>query len=146
MTDRAHIRGGQIVASYSGEKGWLTLEGGDKVSPVVIGFANGNDRVVAITRQTVDNSTGPDVVKETATDVSDSGVTITTTIRDKTQAEIDAQQTAEIDAALDAVQKNRSGLKALAEGLFIAYNEAREAGGKAAITKQQYLTWLRGRL
>lgn len=91
-----------------------------------------------------DTSTG----KQTVTDpyskeVKATGIKYTRPIRDKTQAEIDAEQSAEIDASIDAIQANRSALKALAEGLFIAFNEAREAGGKQPITKQAYLTWLR---
>lgn len=118
----------------------------DSPPPAKEEIASGKPYWVPVVKQTVDNSTGPDTVVTTDKAVSDAAITFTKTIRDKTQAEIDAQQTAEIDAAIDAVQQNRSELKALAEGLFIAYNEAREAGGKQPITKQQFLTWLREQL
>lgn len=91
-----------------------------------------------------DTSTGKQtVIGSYSKEVKATGIKYTRPIRDKTQAEIDAEQSAEIDASIDAIQANRSALKALAEGLFIAFNEAREAGGKQPITKQAYLTWLR---
>lgn len=54
----AHIRNGQIVQTYSSEKGWVTLASGDRVSPVIEGYTNGADTVVPVVEETVDNSTG----------------------------------------------------------------------------------------
>lgn len=90
--DRVHVRNGQVIARYNGEKGWLKLENGKKASPVVIGFVDGNDKVIPIVDDKIDNSTGSDVVAEVTTDW-----TIQTkpdryyrlrTIRDKTATEI----------------------------------------------------------
>lgn len=68
------------------------------------------------------------------------------TARTASQEEIAARQSTEIDAAINALQADRSALKALAEGLFAAYNEALSAGGGTPLTRQQYLKWLRGQL
>lgn len=117
----------------------------DSAPPAPGDLAGNKPYWVPLNNVTVDNSTGPNVVvEESVKEITDSSITVTTTKRDKTQAEIDAQQTAELDATMAQLQKARTGLERLAEGLFIAYNEAREGNGKQPITKQQFLTWLRG--
>lgn len=156
MTQIAHIRNvdgtWELVRRYKlDSKGNAVgrikdVTGKTLIEMPVIGAIFANDRVVPLTEQTLDTSVSGDVNISEDINVKDVGVVITTLIEDKTQAEIDAKQEAEITEALNSIQENRSGLKALAEGLFIAYNEAREANGKQPITKQQYLTWLRGQL
>lgn len=91
----AHIRNGAVIKRFSSERGWLTLEDGRYVSPPVEGFVDGNDRVVPVVEETVDNSTGPDVVRSRTETVEADRVLRTTTIRDMTAQELDDRLTAE---------------------------------------------------
>ena len=42
-----HVRNGEFIQRFPTAKGWVTLENGNKVSPPVAGFVEGNDMVVA---------------------------------------------------------------------------------------------------
>lgn len=53
----AHIRNNEIIKRYPSEKGWIILENGDKTSPPVAGYINGNDKIVPFEEVTIDNST-----------------------------------------------------------------------------------------
>lgn len=91
MSDRAHIRNGALIGTYNGERGTIPLEGGGSASPVVLGYVNGNDKVVPIVVQNVDNSTGPDTKTSRVTDVQADQVVITITKSDMTPAELAAE-------------------------------------------------------
>lgn len=93
MADRAHIRSGAVVKKFNSEKGWIKLEGGGQASPVVIGFVDGNDKVVPVTEVLNDTSTIPQTITTRVEEVLADSVTITKTIRDKTQQEIDDTET-----------------------------------------------------
>lgn len=54
----AHIRNGVLIATFESDNGWLILENGDKTSPPRLGFVNGNDKVVPIVEEIIDESTG----------------------------------------------------------------------------------------
>lgn len=114
MIDRAHIRNGEIIKKFIGEKGWITLADGSKVSPVTIGFESGDDKVVPVEFVTVDNSTSEKTFKDKKTTVESGRVLITTTIRDKTKKENDKEAKGNIlalgrriddDALFSAVSK-----------------------------------------
>lgn len=92
MIDRAHIRNGKIIQRLAGEKSWLELEDGSKVSPAVIGFTKGNDKVVPVEYEEKDTSTGSDTVKNITEIVEEDRVCILTTIRDKTTEEISKEE------------------------------------------------------
>lgn len=159
MTARAHIRSGEIIRRYSGERGWFQLENGDSVSPPVIGYENGNDKIVAVETATVDNSTpGAETVSTGATTVEANRVLITTTIRDKTIQEI----TAERDAALAELDTQRRDLQMavnlhVKEATAIMFMLAKQItpsltlqqfanywdNNKNAITLEQFKTYLR---
>lgn len=53
----AHIRNSTLIRIYDNGKGRVILENGDTVSPPIIGYVNGNDKIVSYTEETVDNST-----------------------------------------------------------------------------------------
>lgn len=78
----AHIRNGEIVRTYIGEKGRVPLENGDTVSPPVAGYVNGNDRIVPVRTVTVDNSTTDQKRSKTAEQITDAEVIRTTTVSD----------------------------------------------------------------
>jgi hypothetical protein len=78
----AHIRSGQIIRKYTDGKGRVTLENGDTVSPPVVGYISGNDRIVEVVEQTVDNSTGPNVSRAVVETVEADRVLRTITITD----------------------------------------------------------------
>ena len=104
----AQIRSGQIIRKFSSSKGWFTLEGGGKVSPPVVGYVNGNDKIVPVETVTVDNSTpASETVSDTVVVVEANRVLRTTTIRDKTVQEI----TDERDAALAELDTQRRDLQ-----------------------------------
>lgn len=78
----AHIRDGQIIQTYTSEKGWMTLANGDRVSPVIEGYANGADKVVPVVEETVDNSTTAHTTRAVETIVEANRVIRRTTISD----------------------------------------------------------------
>ena len=144
MTDRAHIRNGQLIRKYEGEKGKVLLEKmGEVAMPVVIGYVNGNDKVVPYKVVTKDTSTGADTVRTTAVVVGAKAVTETVTIRDKTAQEIEDEAAAEKDAELSFVDRDRSSDKALAQAIFRVINAVRALEGKQPLTAAQFKTYLR---
>lgn len=96
--DRAHIRNGSVIKLYNGEKGWVDLENGQRHSPPQVGYVNKNDRIVDYTKETVDNSTGKNIVIEESRTITDTSVVDTTTIRDMTPEELDTEDESELSA------------------------------------------------
>jgi len=142
----AQIRSGQIIRQFSSSKGWFTLEGGGKVSPPVVGYVNGNDKIVPVEIVTVDNSTpASETVSDTVVVVEANRVLRTTTIRDKTVQEI----TDERDAALAELDTQSRDLqyavnihvKEITAVLFSAINTLRVADGDAVLTIPQFKTF-----
>ena len=78
----AHIRGGEIIRTYSEAKGRVDLENGDTVSPPKAGYVNGNDRIVPVVVVTVDNSTGGGARQATIETIEADRVLRTKTISD----------------------------------------------------------------
>jgi len=149
MTDRAHIRNGQIIRKYTGEKGKVILEDGNIAMPVVLGYTNGNDKVVPYEVLTNDTSTGVDVVRTDTGDIvapDNTGVARIITIRDKTQAELDAEIEAQKESAMDALEESNSRDKALAQAIFRLANDVRALEGKQPITPTQFRAYLKGLL
>lgn len=146
MADRAQIRSGAVIRRFSQEKGWFTLENGDRASPPVLGYENGNDKIVPVETATVDNSTpSAETVSSTVETVEANRVLRTTTIRDKTVQEI----TDERDAALAELDTQRRDLqyavnihvKEMTAVLFSAVNTLRVADGDAVLTIPQFKTF-----
>lgn len=129
----AHIRSGAIIQRFSGEKGWLTLEDGRKVSPPVEGFTDGNDAVVPIVEETVDTSTGPNTTATTEEIVEASRVLRRRMIRDLTQAEIDAARNSALDRLVDEVQW---------KAIFKLLNIVRANNGQQPVTVAQFKAWI----
>jgi len=146
MADRAHIRNGQIIRRYNGERGRVNLENGQVAMPVVLGYESGNDKVVPYNTVTNDTSTGSDVVRSVDVVVGADEVTETITIRDKTQAEIDAEIAAAQETAMDALEESNSRDKALAQAIFRLANDVRALEGKQPITGAQFRAYLKGLL
>lgn len=90
--DRAQIRDGKIVQIFEGEKGWIKDSfGRKKASPVVIGYDDGEDKVLPYSEYTVDKSTTGDRQlqdKSVETIITDETVEKRTTITDKSEQEI----------------------------------------------------------
>jgi hypothetical protein len=78
----AHIRSGKVTRKYNDGKGRVTLENGDTVSPPIAGYINGNDRIVPIVEETVDNSTTARTKRATVETVEPDRVLRTVTISD----------------------------------------------------------------
>lgn len=141
----AHIRNGQVIRRYASEKGWITLESGEKASPPVAGYVNGNDKVVPVVEETVDSSTGSDTVTERSETVKADRVLRLTTIRDMTQAELDAKQV-EFEAREATVLESPGVIRALLKAAFDHENRVRALEGRAEITMQQFANWVKGQL
>jgi len=146
MTDRAHIRNGQIIRRYEGEKGKVLLEDGNVAMPVVLGYTNGNDKVVPWEVITNDTSTGTDSLRSVDVTVMATKVKETITIRDKTQAELDAEAESQKEDAMDTLEKSNSRDKALAQAIFRLANDVRALEGKQPITAAQFRAYLKGLL
>lgn len=149
--DRAHIRSGALVRFYNGERGSITLENGGKVAPVVIGFENGNDKVVPYSEVVNDTSTQSNYVFKSQTrDVTETGVTDTTTIRDMTAEEIDGEKSrivAGMDKAQNAVLWELiQRIKVLQDVAGINEAQMTTAKGNLTITKQQVLDIIKGQI
>ena len=114
MIDRALVRNGAVIRKYSGEKGWVILEGGGKVSPPVLGYTNGNDNIVPVVEETNDTSTGSDIVTTRVETVEADRVLVVTTIRDMTAQELDEDKTnravSEADMVLGEIQRRAMNL------------------------------------
>lgn len=85
----AHVRNGQIITTYPTAEGWVTLGNGKKVSPPVSGYVNGNDKVLPVEDETVDNSTSSATVSAVEWIIESARVVRRTTISDKTQTSAD---------------------------------------------------------
>jgi hypothetical protein len=140
----ALIKDGAVVQTVAEGRGF-DLPGKRRVLPAVAGWASEDGyKVVPVVVEVDDQSTGSNTVTEPSGQTVEADRVVRTSIkRDKTQAEIDAEQQALIDEAVAMLATNRSALKALAEGLFITYNAVRVLEGKAEITKAQYINWLK---
>lgn len=110
MADRAHIRfvdpDWTLVRKYNGEKGRFSLEDARTVSPVVIGFVDGNDKIVPIERPSTDTSTGSDIVRSVVETIEATRVVRTETIRDMTQQEIDDRGTENLNFFYGQINDN----------------------------------------
>jgi len=84
----AHIRDGQIVKRYHTEKGWVTLADGSKVSPPVVGYKNGHDKIVPVETETIDNSTRPETTTTHETIIEANRVVDRATISDVPNAQL----------------------------------------------------------
>lgn len=116
----AHVRGSEIIKIYTPrmQKSWLECENGDKVSPVVSGYTNGNDRVLPVVDDIQDTSTGLNIVRtETPYEVRANDVYRLITIRDMTQEEIDAKAEQEKTDTINKVYRERVS-KMLATALW----------------------------
>ena len=145
MADRALIRSGAVIRKFNGEKGWVELEGGGKVSPPVIGYVNGNDKIVAVETETTDTSTGPDTVNTRVETVEANRVLIAVSIRDMTAQELADRETARLDGAEQQIEVDPA-LKALSQAVFEILNDVRTLNSQAPITKTAFNTWLRVRM
>ena len=149
--DRAHIRVGtptRLLNKFVGPSGFSRLEDGRRVniSQAPIPFQIENDKLVPYTLVTNDTSTGPDTVRTDTGDViapDDSEVTRTITIRDMTQAELDAQAETEIQRASDDMD-NRRELIALATAIWHIKKGTEPAD--AFDSPANYKQWLRSLL
>ena len=70
----AHTRNGKVIRSYPEGKGRLTLENGDTVSPIIVGYTNGADKVLPVRRIYIDNSTTEHRTSTTVHDITDTEV------------------------------------------------------------------------
>lgn len=82
MTALAHIRNGELIATYRDGRGQVHLEAGGVASPPVAGFINGADRVVPVVLETLDASTGRHTRQKRARVVEADRVVDRTTIED----------------------------------------------------------------
>lgn len=85
----AHVRNGQIVTTYPTAEGWVALENGKKASPPVSGYVNGNDKVLPVEDETVDNATSSVTTSTIEWIVESNRVIRRTTISDKAQTSAD---------------------------------------------------------
>lgn len=130
----AHIRSGAIVKEYGGATGWVVLEDGRMVSPPVEGFEDGNDKIVPVVTETVDNSTGPETRRETSQVIEAARVLRTITIRDATAQEIDNVKTQEANSIQDVLLKVITNHE----------NRIRALEGRPEVTEEQVKTFLKG--
>ena len=134
--DRAHVRNGQIIKMFNGPSGYLVVEDGRKtdVSRIDIGWSLGNDRLIAVVEEVQDTSTGTiGVVKtDTGYQLEADRVYRLITIRDKTQAELDA------DADKEATQdlEFKTG-----KAMFRLANEIQALKGQQPLTVAQFKNW-----
>jgi len=128
----AHIRNGKIIRKYNSEKGWLILEDGQKASPVVEGYENGNDKVVSVESIVIDNSTSSSTRSIDVQEVFDDRVVITTTIEDvPLYPDADAAKTAMVDY-IDAFTRTLTGNIPADEKLSWTQKEAAARAYQAA--------------
>lgn len=124
----AHIRNGQIIQRYASERGWITLEDGSKASPPLAGYVNGNDRIVPVVEETIDNSTTPRTRRTTTEAVEADRVLRLTTVEDVPVKDLRAS------ARLDRFEFASRA----AEAGFVTYAEAAQwAAGNAVPTAVQ---------
>jgi len=118
MNDRAHIRNGIKIAEYNGEAHRAKFAGGGTVSPVVIGFEFGEDKIVPIERETVDNSSSSFTEQVQEEIVENDRLLIRTTINDlpledartevkkRIQAKFDEKVSAPLDVGGSLVRRD----------------------------------------
>lgn len=82
MTTIAHIRNGEIIRLYKNGKGRVTLLNGDTVSPPVVGYVNGPDRIVPLVVEETDTSTSGWTTTSVADTVENERVLRVVTITD----------------------------------------------------------------
>ena len=85
----AHIKDGKVIRTYHGT-GRVTFENGDTVSPPTAGV-HGNERLVPVVVETVNNATTSRTKSSTVETVEDDRVLRTVTISDVTIEEIRAE-------------------------------------------------------
>lgn len=129
----AHVRNGEIIRQYSNGKGWVDLEDGSRMSPPVVG-TYGNDKIVPVVEETNDTSTGTVdvVITDTRFQVEADRVYRLRTIRDKTQAELEAD---EDDRTAEDLQRKTG------KALFRLANEIQSLKGQAPLTVDQFKNW-----
>lgn len=129
----AHIRSGNLIKQYPTGTGWVILEDGRRTSPPVAGFVDGNDKVVPMVQEENDTSTGPNVIRtDTGWQVEADRVYRLITIRDKTQAELDAAADAEVTEDLE----RKTG-----KAIFRLANEIQALKGQPDLTVAQFKNW-----
>ena len=143
MTDRAHIRSGQILAVFNGEKRRIQLENGDWVLCAPIGYENGNDKIVPASEITNDTSTGSDVIRE---DINwhivgnDESVSRIINIRDMTAQEIADREEAAKDDVVDSLTNSYRDKALATMGWHIANGTVPP---QATSSPTAWRTWLR---
>ena len=96
---------------------------------------------VPIVEDVTDTSTGPDkVVSPWVETVEIARLLRTRTVRDKTSAELGAEDAARIDRLL----LDSGVMRALAKALFLVVNDVRTLKGEGTITAAQFKTFLKG--
>ena len=133
----AQIRNGEIIKRFGSDRGWFQLEDGRWCSPPVAGFTDGNDKIVPIEEVTEDTSTGSEKVSQFTQTVEADRVLIATTIRDKTEQELESSKDVLVLDQADQV---------LGRVVFMLVNDIRELKGQQPVTKQQFLAYLKGLL
>lgn len=148
MTELAHIRNDQILRRYSGDppKGWVEWQDGSKTSPPLAGLTNGTERVVVIERVINDTSTTAFKVRTVTETIEANRVLIQTDIRDKTQAEIDAEAASERQDELSRATRLNSLDRAQFEMIFDMENRIRTLEGRPTVTKQQFINYVEGKM
>jgi len=116
----AHVRNGQVITTYPVADGWVILANGDRVSPPVAGYVRGNDKILNVEIEEIDNSTGERAGSNTEWIVQTDKVIRRTTITDLPSevpqvvsmaqlrlALIDSGQLSGFDTALKALPVNQ---------------------------------------
>ena len=122
--DRAHVRSGSVMSFYNGERGKVILENGNVVTPIVIGYQFGNDKILPTRKVINGDSSWP--ISSKSIDVQADEVIITFNYREKTTQEIEGEK--------DELANNSLGreefkmLKLAFGGLWAAY-QVRVPGG-----------------
>ena len=96
---------------------------------------------VPVVEEVADTSTGPDkVVSPWVETVEVARLLRTRTIRDKTPAELGAEDRARVDRLL----LDSGVMRALAKALFLVVNDVRTLKGESTITAAQFRNFLKG--
>lgn len=140
MTERAHIRSGQVIRFYADERGYMTLATGENISPIVLGYDNGTDKVVPVERETDDTSSGPDIVTTRSQTVEADRVHILTEIRDMTAQEIDDRDTAVAQGVL--LGPEGKAIKGIHAVVFALVNDVRSRHGQAALDVAAFYSFM----
>lgn len=96
---------------------------------------------VPIVIEITDTSTGPDTVASAWVETVEVGRLLRArTIRDKTTAELDAEDQTRVDRLL----LDSGVIRALAQALFAVVNDVRVLNGDSTVTVTQFKTYLKG--